>query len=103
MVALQWTAEGRNDVDDVYDVVGRRELQSSMADEAVRDLVEACESIADRAEPGTVLGTARPDFGDEVRLFFHQRWVIIFRPIKNGIEVLRVLDISQRFSHVFGD
>jgi plasmid stabilization system protein ParE len=49
-----------------------------------------------------VIGTARPDLGELHRIFTHKRWVIIFRPIAGGIEVLRVLDGSRDYPRLFG-
>jgi len=37
------------------------------------------------------------------RVFTHKRWVVVFRPIDNGIEVMRILDGSRDFSRIFGE
>jgi toxin ParE1/3/4 len=103
MIELQWAPEGRTDLDEFYDHICRRELQPALADQAVRRLMDSCRSLAEAASSGSPSGTERPDFGDDVRIFAHQQWVIFFRPIKNGIEVLRILDGSDGFAQVFGD
>ncbi|MEX2315742.1 MAG: hypothetical protein WD669_01230 [Pirellulales bacterium] len=40
--------------------------------------------------------------GESHRVFAHKRWVVVFRPIEGGIEVLRVLDGSREFTRLFG-
>ncbi|MCA9099553.1 MAG: type II toxin-antitoxin system RelE/ParE family toxin [Planctomycetales bacterium] len=42
-------------------------------------------------------GEARPDIGDNVRVFSFERWVVFFRPIDEGIEVLSVVDGARDY------
>jgi plasmid stabilization system protein ParE len=101
MSDLRWTAESRREVDEVYDFIARRDRRPATADKVVADLILACESLAEIFSSGSIIGTARPDLGDDTRLFTHKRWVIAFRPIDAGIEVQRVLDGSRDFSQIF--
>jgi hypothetical protein len=43
------------------------------------------------------LGTAAPELGLGVRLFSHQRWVILFRYVDDGLLVLRIADGSEDY------
>jgi plasmid stabilization system protein ParE len=36
-------------------------------------------------------------------MFTHKRWVIIFRPAPDGIEIMRVLDGSRDFPRLFSE
>jgi len=103
MADLQWTAEGRTDIDDIYDYIARRDRRPAVADKVVHNLTAACQWLAAEFASGSVVGTARSDLGENIRLFTHQRWVIVFRPITHGIEVQRVIDGSRDFSRIFGD
>lgn len=103
MADLQWTADARNDVDDVYDYIARRDRRPATADRVIADLISACESLADFYSSGSTIGTARPDLRENIRLFTHKRWVIAFTPIDNGIEVQRVIDGSRDFSRIFNE
>jgi plasmid stabilization system protein ParE len=103
MADLQWSAEGRTDVDDVYDYIARRDRRPATADKVVRGLAATCQWLAEEFATGSVVGTARPDLDEDFRVFTHQRWVIVFHPIANGIKVVRVLDGSRDFSRIFGD
>jgi plasmid stabilization system protein ParE len=51
---------------------------------------------------GSVIGTHRPELGENYRVFSHKRWVIIFRASDRGIEVLRVVDGAQDYPTLFG-
>jgi toxin ParE1/3/4 len=102
MSRLQWSIEGRQDVDEVYHFIGQRDRRPATADAVVGELRDVCQSYADAFAAGSVLGTARADLGESFRVFTHKRWVIVFRPIDDGIEVLRVLDGSRDYSRLFG-
>ena len=47
------------------------------------------------------MGTARPDLGSSYRVFHHKRWVVIYRPIQSGIEILRVVDGARDYPSLF--
>ncbi len=102
MPALVWSSLARKDVDDIYDYIGEHEGRPATADKVVKKLIAECESYAAAFAAGHVLGTARPNFGESHRVFSHQRWVIVFRPIDGGIEVLRVVDGSRDYEKLFG-
>ncbi|MBW3600206.1 MAG: type II toxin-antitoxin system RelE/ParE family toxin [Planctomycetes bacterium] len=46
-------------------------------------------------------GQARPDLGEDVRVFSHSRYVVIYRPLDDGIDVLRVFRGEQDFARLF--
>ena len=43
------------------------------------------------------MGTEAPEIGLDVRLFSYKRWVLIFRYMPHGIDVLRIVDGSQDY------
>lgn len=47
------------------------------------------------------IGEARPDLAARVRAYSVGNYVIFFRPIRDGIEVLRVLHGSRDISAIF--
>ena len=103
MSLLSWSTESRRDIDGIYDYIGRRERRPATADRAVAELIAVCRTYADAFAAGSVLGTARPDLGDDLRDFTHSRWVVVVRPVDNGIEVLRVLDGRRDYPRLFGE
>ncbi len=102
MPTLVWTVTARQDIDDIYDYIGVRDGRPAVADAFVRQLDEVCEDYAAGFAAGHVMGTARSDLGESFRVFTHKRWVVVFRPIDGGIEVLRVIDGSRDFGRLFG-
>lgn len=66
------------------------------ADRIIGELVQQCESLAERS-PVAVLGTAAPEIGEGVRLLSYRRWVILFRYEPHGVDVLRFVDGSQDY------
>jgi len=101
MASLVWTSPAKQDVDDIYDFIARRDRRPETAEKVVRELVLHCESYAEAFAAGNSIGTLRPSLGENVWVFTHKRWVIGFRPIQDGIEVLRVVDGARDFSRLF--
>lgn len=101
MSRLQFSEQARDDVDDIYDYIARRERRPLTADRVVEELYEACDRYASAYAASSHIGTARPDLGTDFRTFTHKRWVIVFRPLDDGIEVMRVLDGSRDFPRLF--
>jgi toxin ParE1/3/4 len=103
MSQAEWAERAKTDLRDIYLWIARHENRRSTARRIVREIRHECDEYAGAFAEGSILGAARPEFGEDVRLFTHQRWVIVFRPITEGIEVLRVLDGSRDISMLFGE
>jgi toxin ParE1/3/4 len=102
MSHAEWTAPAEQDVEDIYGWIAVRDGRLQTAKAILRSIRESCDECAKLFASGSAIGTSREDLGDGYRLLTHQRWVIVFRPIENGIEVQRVIDGSRDFDHVFG-
>jgi len=92
----------RQNVDEIYDYIGQRDGRPTVADKFVIELEKVCGNYAAAFAAGHVLGSARSDLGESYRIIAHKRWVIVFRPIEGGIEVLRVVDGSRDYGRLFG-
>ncbi len=101
MASLVWTSPAKRDVDGIYDFIARRDRRPETAEKVVRELVFHCENYAKVFAAGNVIGTLRSDLGENIWVFTHQRWVVVYRSIEGGIEVLRVVDGSRDFSRLF--
>lgn len=66
------------------------------ADRIIDELIERVEMLA-RLSETSVMGTACPEVGHDVRLFPYKRWVIVFRYEPQGLVVLRFADASQNY------
>jgi toxin ParE1/3/4 len=101
MSILRLTPQAQQDIDDIYDYIGRRDRRPATADLVVSELTQECQEYADIFARGSIIGTARHDLGESYRVFTHKRWVVVFRSIPDGIEVMRVLDGSRDFTRLF--
>ena len=101
MSHAEWARRAELDLQDIYLWIARRDGRRTTARKIVREIREQCDEYAAAYAQGFVLGTARPDLGELSRVFTYKRWVIVFRPIDNGIEVQRVIDGSRDFSRIF--
>jgi toxin ParE1/3/4 len=103
MSPAQWNPQAELDVEEIYWWIAIRDRRSLTAKKILREIRQVCDEYAEAFVAGSVLGTARPDWGESYRAFTHKRWVIVFRPIDDGIEIIRVVDGSRDFSRIFGD
>jgi plasmid stabilization system protein ParE len=100
MPRADWTRQAKADLEDIYEFIARRD-RLTVAKDVVRRLRDHCEEYASLAASGNVLGTAYDNLAEGVRIFTHQRWVVVFRPIHDGIEVLRIFDGSRDYPRLF--
>ena len=75
----------RQDLSDICDYIARD--KPIAAANWVEKIEEKCKLIATTPE----FGERRPEYGTQIRSSVIGRYVIFFRPIENGIEVLRVI------------
>jgi len=101
MPVLKRTAQSLLDIEEIGLYIGRRQHRPSVAAKIIRELKTQCDLLAKHPH----MGTLKLSLGDEVRIFSHKRWVIVFRPLgeekSGGIEVLRILDGARDFGALF--
>lgn len=71
MAHAHWMEQGREDVDDIYDYIARRERRPLTADRVVEELNSACVKYGELYASGSAIGTPRPDLGPDYRVFTH--------------------------------
>ena len=101
MAIAEWTRQADSDLDEIYLHIARADKRPSVAKEMEAGIVNHCNQYATYFAEGHTLGTARPDLAAGVRTVAYQRWVIIFRPVDSGIQVLRVFDGSRKYDELF--
>ncbi len=83
--------------------IGREDRSPEGADRLLRAIDAKCKLYA--AQP--LMGTARQDLGENIRTFScgtkpnPREWVVVYRPIEDGIEVVRVFRGKQDYPHLF--
>ena len=70
---------------DIFDYIARD--KPIAAARWIDTIEEKCDLIATRPN----FGELRPEYGTDIRCSFVGRYVIFFRPIDGGIEVVRVI------------
>lgn len=68
------------------------------ADRIIDEMLARCETYGHNP----LLGSAAPELGEDYRIFPVKRWVVIYRPIDDGIEVMRIVDGSRDYPTLFG-
>ena len=102
MAKAIWTPEAREDLKQIVLFIGRRDRRTATAAKIAREIKAKCDDYATHFAAGNVTGMLRPELGENYRVFSHKRWVIIFRPSDQGVEVLRVVDGAQDYPTLFG-
>lgn len=91
------TQAAQQDLDEIAWYIAVQESRPRVAYQVIDEIIAKCELLASNPS----LGTAKPLLGDNYRIFSHKRWVIIFRPIDDGIEVLRIVDGARDYNRLF--
>lgn len=91
------TEAAQHDLDEIAWYIAVHECRPRVAYQIIDEVIAKCELLAGNP----TLGTAKPEFGKDYRVFTHKRWVIIFRPIENGIEVMRIVDGARQYNLLF--
>jgi plasmid stabilization system protein ParE len=83
--------------------IGRADRSPEGAERLLRAIDAKCKLFATQPH----MGTPRPDLGENLRIFpcgtkaNPREWVVVVRPIENGIEVVRVFRGGQEFARLF--
>ena len=97
MPEANWSDFAREDLKGIGRYIGEEQRRSSTAAKIMREIGEHCDALA--RVPYT--GTARPDLDENIRITSWKRWVIVFRPARNGVGILRIVDGSRDFTQLF--
>jgi toxin ParE1/3/4 len=77
--------QAQKDLDEIWHFIALDNVVA--ADKLIDTLAEKCARLSSAPE----MGEKRPDLGDALRCFSAGNYVIFFRPISEGIEIVRVL------------
>ena len=94
---LQFTAFARNDIEEVWQYFD--DFAEDAAERLIRQIMEKCEALAINPK----MGRERNDLIFNLRQFPFKKYNIYYFPIKNGVEIYRVLHSSRDNVQVFDD
>jgi plasmid stabilization system protein ParE len=93
-----WSPQAEKDLEGVAFYIAVKDARPSVADRIVHEAYELGELIA--TQPG--MGESRPEFGAGCRVFpFKRRWLLLYHPSQDGIEVLRFVDGTRDYGKLF--
>ncbi|MBX3427376.1 MAG: type II toxin-antitoxin system RelE/ParE family toxin [Pirellulales bacterium] len=93
------TPAAEQDLQEIALFIAVEQARPLAAERVVENLVAKCNEYA--AHP--LIGEARPDLGLNIRCFPAQRWIVVYRPTSEGIEVMRILDAARDYPALFDD
>ena len=85
------------DLDAIYDYIGRTRRSPDRADQVLDRIHESCKLYA--SQPG--MGERRPDLGPDLLTLTVGPHVVIYRPLDDGIRVLRIFDGRRDYPALF--
>ena len=91
------TLAAEKDLRNIARYIAIHERRPQTAKSIIDELLSKCNLLAENP----MLGTSKPEFGRNYRAFSCKRWVLIFRPIEEGIEVMRIVDGSRDYPRLF--
>jgi len=97
MAVVTWTPAAEGDLEGVFAYIAREQQSLRTAANVLREIV----AKADLYSGNSLAAALRPEFGPSVRSFYVHRYVIIYRPSDQGIEVIRVIHGSRDVFRVF--
>lgn len=106
MAKVAWTPAARTDLADLAYYIAFADNRPLTADRVVDDIIAKCDLMI--SLPSAIYTPSNhcresqhPHLGEDYRRFVFKRWVIIYRPITSGIEVLRIFDSARDYRHCF--
>ncbi len=96
MLFARRTQAAEEDLQEIAFQIGLLSRRPNVADKIIDELIEQANNLAITSQIATI-GTEAPEIGRDLRLFCHKRWVLIFRYMPHGIDVLRIVDGSQDY------
>ena len=97
MSRCEFAPESRADIQQIYEYVAERSPRNALR--LIQRIEERCYLLADYP----YLGMARPEFGLTYRSFAvpSTGYIIVYRPIEDGVDIHRVYHGSQNFRRLF--
>ena len=95
MTTVLWTSQAEADLSEIFAYIAVDDLAA--AEQTLRRIGAKCDGLADN--PG--IGRGRPDLHETLRSFPVGNYVIFYRAVTGGIEVVRVLHGARDIDRLF--
>ena len=98
MTHAVWSPQAVLDLEEVAAYVAFHEGRPTTADRIVREVHALAELIATQPE----MGSEKAELGRNCRsCSYKKRWMILYRPVTDGIDVVRFVDGQRDFDSLF--
>jgi len=97
MNQFKLTPEADEDLIGIWLFISQDDLEA--ADRFLNALIAKFDLLARNPK----MGRARPELGRSLRSFVERRYVIFYRPVSDGIEIVRVLHGARDIRSIFED
>jgi plasmid stabilization system protein ParE len=97
MATARWTPTAKRELDDFHDFLGVERQSPQAAAHLVAEIHEKANLYATQPD----MGTLREDLGEGLRIFSVKSYIVVYRAIRHGIEVLRVVDGRRDYPGLF--
>jgi toxin ParE1/3/4 len=92
MAVVEWKEQAEEDLIDIWNYIAQDNLQ------AADDLLDEIDAKALLLAVNPYLGAARPDIAPELRYSLVGRYLILYRVVTDGIQVVRVVHGARKLS-----
>ena len=94
MARVEYSSAAKADLREIWDYIS---LDSQF--QADRLIAKFCEKLQHLAKWNT-MGRPRPEFGKDCRSYPFGKYCFYFRPIEDGVEVIRVLHFARDLDQI---
>ena len=94
MRTLEYRRQAERDLDGIKDYIARDNPRRALS--FIRELRRVCERLADNP----LMGRARPELRPNLRSFPYGDYLIFYRPLRDGVSIVRVLHGSREASRL---
>jgi toxin ParE1/3/4 len=97
MATARWTPTAKRELDDIHDYIGVERQSPLAAANLVVEIYVTANLYATQPE----MGESREDLGQDLRIFSVKAYIVVYRALPDGIEVLRVVDGRRDYPALF--
>ncbi|REJ87497.1 MAG: type II toxin-antitoxin system RelE/ParE family toxin [Planctomycetota bacterium] len=92
-----WTPQARADLKQLAKYIAKEGQRPIVAERLVDEIRSKCDEYAARPD----IGARHPQLPEELRVFVHSRYVVVYEPGVDGMTVLRIVDGARDFARLF--
>lgn len=95
MPVIQRTAQAEEDLIEIWIYIAQDNPEA--ADRVLDDIKQRFHVLADNP----LMGRLRPDIAPELRYFTAGKYLILYRTVQDGVQIVRVIHGARDLSHLF--